>query len=158
MPQHQNDRQRNNQNRSENSPQDGNREDEDRERPSRDPFANIDRRNVLCVDAEQSARLVIAHTMRGYDVDFALTAEDAEELAACRTYRWCFIDPSLPRLRGATLLHELRAVNPAIAIVVCTRSPAVQDSTISDLGCFAHLRKPVSPIGIYQLRKLYEGE
>lgn len=44
--------------------------------------------NILCVDADDYARLLIAELLYEHDVDFALTADDAVQLAHSRT---CFV-------------------------------------------------------------------
>jgi CheY-like chemotaxis protein len=54
-------------------------------------------RNVLCVDADDESRLLIAEVLYEHDVDFALTADDAVQLAHSRSYALCFIDPDVVR-------------------------------------------------------------
>jgi DNA-binding NtrC family response regulator len=80
--------------------------------------------NVLCGDADDHARLLIAELLYEHDVDFALTADDAVQLAHCRSYQLCFIDPAVPRFADFDLVAELRAYDLQLPVVICSTSNA----------------------------------
>jgi DNA-binding NtrC family response regulator len=79
-------------------------------------------RNILCIDADDHARLLIAELLYERDVDFALTAEDAIQLAHSRAYCLCFIDPAVPGFGDFDVLAEVRAFDPHLPIVISSGS------------------------------------
>ena len=78
--------------------------------------------NILCVDADDYARLLIAELLYEHEVDFALTADDAVQLAHSRSYGLCFMDPAVPGFEDLDLIEEVRAYDAQMPIVIC--SPA----------------------------------
>jgi CheY-like chemotaxis protein len=76
--------------------------------------------NVLCIDADDESRHLIAELLYEHEVDFALTADDAVQLAHCRSYDLMFVDPAVPGYDTIDLLTELRLFQRRVPIVICT--------------------------------------
>jgi DNA-binding response OmpR family regulator len=101
--------------------------------------------NILCVDADDTSRLLIAEILYEHEVDFALTADDAVQLARSRHYDLCFVDPAVSGFADFDLLTELRAFDTRVPIVICSeRERALGDRA----GIRARLLKPLSAAAI----------
>jgi CheY-like chemotaxis protein len=96
---------------------------------------------VLCIDAEDESRLLVAEILYEHEVDFALTADDAVQLAHCRAYDLYFLDPAVPGFSEIDVIRELRRFDPHVPLVICTASDGAlrYDGPIQ-----ARLRKPLS--------------
>jgi CheY-like chemotaxis protein len=101
--------------------------------------------NILCVDAEDTSRLLIAEILYEHEVDFALTADDAVQLARSRHYDLCFVDPAVPGFGDVDLLAELRAFDTRVPIVICSASERALDDRAGIRAC---LLKPLSAAAI----------
>jgi DNA-binding NtrC family response regulator len=75
--------------------------------------------NILCIDAEDESRLLVAEILYEHEVDFALTADDAVQLARVRSYALYFVDPAVPQFDDFDLFAELRAANRETPVVLC---------------------------------------
>jgi DNA-binding response OmpR family regulator len=75
---------------------------------------------VLCIDADDESRLLVAEILYEHEVDFALTADDAVELAHCRAYDLYFLDPAVPGFSDMDLIGELRRFDPSVPLVICS--------------------------------------
>ena len=100
--------------------------------------------NVLCADADDDSRLLIAEILYEYDVDFALTADDAVQLAYSRAYDLCFVDPALPGF-SELLIPQLRLFNADLPVVMCIGSRA---RTCYGAAIHAILHKPLSALAV----------
>ena len=99
------------------------------------------RQNVLCIDAEDDSRLLIAEVLYEHEVDFALTADDAVQLAHCRSYSLCFLDPQVPGFGHTDVIREFTVFNAHAALVICT---TVEWSPPETTLRWVVLRKPLS--------------
>ncbi len=72
------------------------------------------------VDDEEDIRLTLRPALerRGYHVDVAASAIEAEELAATTPYDVAVIDYVLPGKRGLDLLHALRKRQPFLRAII----------------------------------------
>jgi DNA-binding response OmpR family regulator len=78
--------------------------------------------NVLCIDADDESRLLVAEILYEHEVDFALTADDAVQLAHCRAYDLYFLDPAVPGFHEMDVIRELRRFDSNVPLVICTAS------------------------------------
>lgn len=99
-------------------------------------------RNILCIDAEDESRLLIAEILYEHEVDFALTADDAVQLAHYRPYDLYLLDPSLPGFNDFDLVRELRRYDAHVPLVICTSSDRL---LAADEVVQARLEKPLAP-------------
>jgi DNA-binding response OmpR family regulator len=76
--------------------------------------------NVLCIDADDESRLLVAEILYEHEVDFALTADDAVQLAHCREYDLYFLDPAVPGFHEMDVIRELRRFDSNAPLVICT--------------------------------------
>jgi DNA-binding response OmpR family regulator len=103
--------------------------------------------NVLCIDADDESRLLVAEILYEHEVDFALTADDAVQLAHCRAYDLYFLDPAVPGFDDMDVIRELRRFDPCAPLVICTASdPALRyDGPVQ-----ARLQKPLSARAVWE--------
>jgi DNA-binding NtrC family response regulator len=97
--------------------------------------------NVLCIDADDESRLLVSEILYEHDVDFALTADDAVQLAHSRSYDLYLLDPCVPGYADFDLVRELRRFDAHVPLVICSapgRTPVHADLIQ------AHLDKPLS--------------
>lgn len=102
--------------------------------------------SILCVDADDFARLLLAELLYEYEVDFALTADDAVQLAHSRTYALCFMDPAVPGFRDLDLIEEVRAYEPQMPIVICSATEVPLSAQVQ-----GRLLKPICPSAAREL-------
>src|SRR5689334_5961286 len=118
-------------------------------------------KTVLWVDDE--AELLEPHRMflrdKGFNVETATNADDAAEMLRRRPYDLVLLDEQMPGKRGMDTFRELRAIDPALAIIMVTKSE--EDSTLTealgaDMG--GYLVKPVTPRQVFAaVTRLLEG-
>ena len=108
------------------------------------------RRRVLVVDdnLDQVRSLTLLLGTMGHQVDYAINATVAVELARRQQPDIVFLDLLLPDGHGANVCRELRRY-PELnktRIIGVTASPRMLDHQLAlDAGCDDVLRKPVSP-------------
>jgi CheY-like chemotaxis protein len=105
-------------------------------------------KSILWVDDE--ADLLESHRIflrdKGYNVDAATNADDAVEMLRRRPYGLVLLDEQMPGKRGLEAFRELRDVDPALPIVMVTKSE--EDTTMREaLGANIndYLVKPINP-------------
>ncbi|HEY7406915.1 MAG TPA: response regulator, partial [Gemmatimonadaceae bacterium] len=105
-------------------------------------------KSILWVDDE--ADLLESHRIflrdKGYDVDSATNADDAVEMLRRRPYGLVLLDEQMPGKRGLEAFRELRDVDPALPIVMVTKSE--EDTTMREaIGANIndYLVKPINP-------------
>src|SRR3982751_5083808 len=82
-------------------------------------------RKILCIDADDESRLLIAEILYEHEVDFALTADDAVQLAHYRAYDLYLLDPAVPGFNDFDLVRELRRYDPHVPVIICSASDAL---------------------------------
>ena len=101
--------------------------------------------SILIVDDEPDIGAMLAEDfrVRGYKVDVALHAGDAVMLATLERPDAVILDLMLPEISGEEIFHQLRTLDPSIAIVLLT---GMADETVARAllraGAFDYLRKP----------------
>src|SRR5918992_4014870 len=105
-------------------------------------------KSILWVDDE--ADLLESHRIflrdKGYDVDSATNADDAVEMLRRRPYGLVLLDEQMPGKRGLEAFRELRDVDPALPIVMVTKSE--EDATMREaigVNVNDYLVKPINP-------------
>ena len=101
--------------------------------------------SILIVDDEPDIGAMLAADFRprGYKVDVAQHAGDAVMLATLERPDAVILDLMLPEISGEEIFHQLRTLDPSIAIVLLT---GMADETLARAllraGAFDYLRKP----------------
>ena len=109
---------------------------------------------VLVVDDDEPLARVMGRVLRsrGFECDVALTAADARKLVEAQDYAIALLDVKLPDESGYSLLEELRATRPDIAIVMIS---GVDDPELGraavEHGAYAYHVKPVGATQLYLL-------
>src|SRR5688572_14779614 len=105
-------------------------------------------KSILWVDDE--ADLLESHRIflrdKGYEVDSATNADDAVEMLRRRPYGLVLLDEQMPGKRGLEAFRELRDVDPALPIVMVTKSE--EDTTMREaigVNVSDYLVKPINP-------------
>src|ERR671914_1379440 len=105
-------------------------------------------KSILWVDDE--ADLLESHRIflrdKGYDVDAATNADDALEMLRRRPYGLVLLDEQMPGKRGLEAFRELRDIDPALPIVMVTKSE--EDTTMREaigVNIRDYLVKPINP-------------
>ena len=103
---------------------------------------------ILWVDDEaerlESHRLFLRE--KGYEVEWALNADDAVEMLRRRPYDLVLLDEQMPGKRGLEVYGEIRALAPTLPVVMVTKSE--EDATLREaIGADVreYLVKPVAP-------------
>jgi DNA-binding response OmpR family regulator len=96
--------------------------------------------HILCVDADDDSRLLLAELLYEHEVDFALTGDDAVQLAHSRAYDLYVVDPNVPGCEGVDLLRDLRLYDRKKPLVICSAAEPGRHDGVAVQG---HLRKPL---------------
>lgn len=119
-------------------------------------------RSILWVDDEieslESHRRFLAD--HGYAVEAAAHGDDALELLRRQPYGVVLVDEQMPGRRGLELFGDIRAIDPAVPVVMVTKSedPAVMREAIG-LAIDDYLVKPLQPRQVLSVvTRLVEGD
>ncbi len=119
-------------------------------------------KSVLWVDDEieslESHRRFLAD--HGYDVAAAAHGDDALEMLRRQAYGVVLVDEQMPGRRGLELFGAIRALDPAVPVVMVTKSedPAVMREAIG-LAVDDYLVKPLHPRQVLSVvTRLLEGD
>ncbi len=81
-----------------------------------------------------------------YDVDRALSGEEALQRLRSHSYEVMFVDLMMPGLSGMDVLTAARKTNPEILIIMMTAYPSTRTAVQSvKEGAFDYLPKPFTP-------------
>lgn len=116
---------------------------------------------ILWVDDE--AERLEAHRLflreKGYEVEWALNADDAVEMLRRRPYDLVLLDEQMPGKRGLDAYREIQALAPTLPVVMVTKSE--EDATLREaIGADVreYLVKPVNPRQVLTVvTRLLEG-
>lgn len=119
-------------------------------------------RTVLWVDDEVES--LGAHVLfleeQGYQVDRTAHGDDALALLRRQAYGVILLDEQLPGRRGLELVEEIRAIDPAVPVVMVTKSE--DDATMREaigIELDDYLVKPVNPRQVLTVvTRLLEGD
>ncbi|HXY20671.1 MAG TPA: bifunctional response regulator/alkaline phosphatase family protein [Gemmatimonadales bacterium] len=119
-------------------------------------------KSILWVDDEieglESHRRFLAD--QGYEVAAATHGDDALELLRRQAYGLVLVDEQMPGRRGLELFHAIRELDPAVPVVMVTKSedPAVLREAIG-MAVDDYLVKPLHPRQILSVvTRLLEGD
>jgi CheY-like chemotaxis protein len=121
------------------------------------------RANVLVVDDEKtvchSCKKIL--TREGYDVDMALSAEEALSKVRGNGFDAVITDWKMPKIDGLELTRRIKEEKPAIVVVLITGYPSVESSVKAiRSGVSDYLTKPFTPeeLSDAMLRALAKGQ
>ena len=108
---------------------------------------------VLVVDNDSAVRDLLARVLQraGHTVTGVTSAEEALEQFAPLQYDLIFADLSLGGMDGATLLGQVRALDPQIAAVIVTGWGKLEEGQHRSLGAAAVLSKPFNVAQVLQI-------
>ncbi len=106
------------------------------------------KRKILVVDDEinvcKSIRQAIAK--EEYDVDMALSGEEALQMDKERLYDLVVTDLMMPGISGVDLLTTLKINRPEVIVILVTGYPTIKTAVQSiKLGAFDYIPKPFTP-------------
>ncbi|MED4205558.1 sigma-54 dependent transcriptional regulator [Neobacillus mesonae] len=100
---------------------------------------------ILVVDDEKDLvdLLVLRLRRKGYDVDFALNAEDAVPLIQEHYYDLAIYDIRLPKMNGIALLKETKMIQSEIQVIMLTGHGTIETAIEAiRQGAFDYITKP----------------
>ena len=104
---------------------------------------------VLLVDDEEELISTLAERLsfRGFEVDFATTAESAIHLADVQTYDIAVLDIKMPKIRGFDIKKIIEKKQPKMKFIFMTGHGSENDYQIAtaQTGEEFYLVKPVEP-------------
>ena len=111
-------------------------------------MTNASKHKILVVDDEltvcKSIRQVLVR--EDYDVDMALSGEEALRKEGERHYDVMIVDLMMPGLSGMDLLKSLKGQDPTAKIIMVTGYPTMKNTIQAmQLGAFDFLPKPFLP-------------
>jgi two-component system phosphate regulon sensor histidine kinase PhoR len=121
---------------------------------------------ILVVDDEVTVCKSIrkALTCDAYDIDIAVSGEEALQMEEKKTYDVMIVDLMMPGLSGLDLLKSLKARRPGAQVIMVTGYPTMKNTLQAmQIGAFDFLPKPFLPADIRNvvaraLAALGEGE
>ena len=99
---------------------------------------------ILCIDDEPQIlrTLELNLSARDFDVDTALTGEDALEVASARPPTVVLLDLGLPGLSGLDVIERLRRWTDVPIIILSARDAEADKIAALDAGADDYLTKP----------------
>jgi DNA-binding NtrC family response regulator len=89
---------------------------------------------------------VVQHDMKGYQVDQAVTKEEALQKIEQRGYRLVLLDLKIPGVKGLELLRAIREKRPESLVIIITGYASIETAKeTARLGAVAYLPKPFTP-------------
>lgn len=101
---------------------------------------------VLIIDDDQTILKVLAKVLlkKGYNVDTAVTAQEALEKIKAQSYDAALIDVRLQDVSGLDLLNDIQRLAPNMVKIMLTGYPSEEDRTTAlARGADDYLAKPV---------------
>ena len=100
---------------------------------------------VLLVDDERKFVIMLSKRLaiRGIDVDYAFTGEDAVTKATSNRYDVAILDVKMPGLGGIELEKKLRGLDPEMKIICVTGHGSENDFRIGAAKAAHYLAKPL---------------
>jgi DNA-binding response OmpR family regulator len=107
---------------------------------------------ILLVDDEKKFAVMLSKrlALRGIEVDYAFTGEDAVAKVKASTYDVAVLDVKMPGIGGIELERKLRALDPAVKIIFLTGHGSESDFKVGAAEAAHYLAKPL------QIDKLVE--
>ena len=117
-------------------------------------MADKDKKKILVVDDEDTVCRSIKKALvrEEYDIDVALSGEEALKMEGQKRYDVIIVDLMMPGLNGMDLLKSLKSISPAVQVIMITGYPTMKNTLQAmQIGAFDFLPKPFLP---YDLRNL----
>jgi DNA-binding response OmpR family regulator len=111
------------------------------------PNASITK-NVLVIDDEVAVNNNIRKILhkKGYQVDQAITKEEALESIASHPYKLILLDLKIPGVKGLELLQTIRDKNPEAKVIMITGYASIETAVeATRMGAVDYLPKPFTP-------------
>jgi len=105
-------------------------------------------KNILVIDDEVAVNNNIRKTLakNDYQVDQAVTKEEALERIAAHPYKLILLDLKIPGVRGLELLKAIRDSNPEAKVIMITGYASIETAVeATRLGAIDYLPKPFTP-------------
>jgi DNA-binding NtrC family response regulator len=121
------------------------------------------KKKILIVDDELSVCKSIRQALlsQDYDVDMALSGEEALQKEEQRNYDVIIADLMMPGISGLDLLKSLKAKNTLAKVIMVTGYPTMKTTVQAiQIGAFDYLPKPFLPAELRTLvaRALAAGD
>jgi ActR/RegA family two-component response regulator len=126
-------------------------------------MSNRNKRRILVVDDEITVCKSIRQAILSdeYEVDMALSGEEALKKDRENPYDLVITDLMMPGISGLDLLKSLRGARPEVNVIMVTGYPAIKTAVESvKMGAFDYLPKPFTPAELRGLvaRAFKKGE
>jgi len=105
-------------------------------------------KNILVIDDEVSVNNNIRKILlkKGYQVDQAITKEEALESIASHPYKLILLDLKIPGVKGLELLQTIRNKNPKAKVIMITGYASIETAVAATrMGAVDYLPKPFTP-------------
>ena len=110
-------------------------------------------KSILVIDDEVAVNNNIRKILlkKGYQVDQAVTKEEALESIASHPYKLVLLDLKIPGVKGLELLQTIRDKNPQAKIIIITGYASIETAVAAArMGAVDYLSKPFTPDEIRQ--------
>jgi two-component system phosphate regulon sensor histidine kinase PhoR len=114
-------------------------------------MTDSEKRTILVVDDEVTVCKSIrkALSCETYDIDIAMSGEEALEMEEKKRYDVMIVDLMMPGLSGLDLLKSLKTRRPAAQVIMVTGYPTMKNTLQAmQIGAFDFLPKPFLPADI----------
>lgn len=100
---------------------------------------------VLLVDDEKKFATMLAKrlALRGIDIDYVHTGEDAIVNAETQKYEVAILDVKMPGIGGIELERKLKELDPCIKIIFLTGHGSNSDFETGSAAAACYLAKPI---------------
>lgn len=104
-------------------------------------------RRILIIDDEEHFAQVLSRSLNriGHETRYALTQDEAIQLAKQQTFDWISLDLRLGQESGLKLISEIKLLQPQASIVILTGFASIPTAVEAiKLGAFNYLHKPAT--------------
>ena len=111
-------------------------------------MTNPAKKRILVVDDEATVCRSIRQALlcEEYEIDIAMSGEEALRMAENKDYEVMVVDLMMPGLSGLDLLRSIKAKNSSARIIMVTGYPTMKNTLQAmHLGAFDFLPKPFLP-------------
>lgn len=111
-------------------------------------MTNPAKKRILIVDDEATVCKSIRQALlcEEYDIEIALSGEEALRMAENKDYEVMVVDLMMPGLNGLDLLRSINAKNSSARIIMVTGYPTMKNTLQAmQIGAFDFLPKPFLP-------------
>jgi two-component system OmpR family response regulator len=111
-----------------------------------------DRPRVLIADDDKEVRDVLQYALNSYDMEVTLCENGSDALLAATSgyYDYIITDFKMPVMNGIELVRRLRAVQPALVVIIGMSSLDVGRPFL-EAGANDFIAKPFAPINVAML-------